>query len=361
MWQAHTAVAPTKTLTVALTDASRAVNCGSCCSSRQHLQGWCTFETSSDGRVRTIKSNGVPMHDYTVYETGHHASPNPICEDMKMVTLPVHAGYSTKQEAQPRSYKPTATGPVGYLSTCGYLYNHLSSTHGYNDVAQQVEESSMDNCNGHADASCHYHYHAAPKCVVGFDESNPGLLIGYLFDGHEVRGYSQCGSRRCKSCYKQTAGSSGNHSTDYTFDASAYSSGNCDLDKANGHTVLEGDLWKYVYVITDNFPFIVPGYMGMTWAQLQDYEGPYTEGPAAGQFTQCPAELNTGCTFLSSQKKALFDGLQPGHTATFQIKAGATESTESIYMNCSSTVEARLRVGVEAILEFPECTGDCCL
>jgi hypothetical protein len=359
--QVHSAVPPSKTLTVALTDAVGASNCGTCCSSMQNLEGWCTFETSSDGQVRTIKSNGIPRHDYDIYASGHHANANPICEDMKMVTLPVHAGYPTKEEAQPRSYKPTPMGPVGYLTTCGYLYNHLSNPHGAMDVAAQLEEETMDNCNGHADMNCHYHYHSAPKCVVGFDETNPGLVIGYLFDGYEVRGYSQCGNRRCMSCYIQISGSSGNHTSDYVFDASAYSTGGCDLDKANGHTVHEDGLWKYVYVITENFPFIIPGYMGMTFAELEDYNGPYMDGDAAGEFSQCSITevSSSGCAFVSSQQQPIYNGLKASHSTTLEIHPGSTSSTESIYINCSLPEVARLRIGVKALLEYPECAGQC--
>ena len=174
-------------------------------------------------------------------------------------------------------------GPVGYLTTCGYLYNHL-----YDHGALSANEIADYHCNGHADPECRYQYRSAPTCVEEFPDNDEGAVVGYLFDGYEVRSYSQCGDaasgfRRCKSCLKRRAGSSGEHTDDYDYEPD----NECDLDEANGMVVEESGGFKYVYVITDNYPFIFPGFRGATWAPLVEYSGGYTNGPNKGKASQC--------------------------------------------------------------------------
>ena len=88
------------------------------------------------------------------------------------------------------------------------------------------------------------------------------VLLGYLFDGVTVRGYSMCVTRQCRSCYKLKAGQPGSHTSHYEYARTA----DCDLDEANG-VVING---TYTYVVTPNYPFVMPGYYGSTFAQMMD-------------------------------------------------------------------------------------------
>ena len=95
-------------------------------------------------------------------------------------------------------------------------------------------------------------------------------LVGYLKDGFPVYGLCEEDGRRLRSCYRLVnntvcriltrvsrlvAGASGHHTTDYTFQPGP----DCQLDKANGYTFSDG---SYGYIFTDNYPFIMPGYVG---------------------------------------------------------------------------------------------------
>ena len=108
-------------------------------------------------------------------------------------------------------FKTAGMGAVGVALSGGFLYNHLSSPNG--DAAVYNEAASLDNCNGHADPSKSYHYHSVPKCTDGAMDPVRSVLLGYLFDGVTVRGYSMCGTRQCRSCYKLKTGESGSHTS----------------------------------------------------------------------------------------------------------------------------------------------------
>ena len=261
--------------------------CSGCCAtSGGLLEGWCEFDVVTDGTQRLIVSNGIPTHRYSTleataassgYDTTNDTNTR-LCEQMKTITLPIHSGGANAADASPAAAGLTvaATGPVGYLVSCGYLYNHLSRPEGHNNP------ELTDNCLGYVDSDCRYHYFNTAECIGGFSDSNSGELVGYLFDGYEVRGYSQCGDRRCRSCMKQQVGTTGHNVSHYNFLAGS----DCDLDEANGHVIQEDGEWKYVYVITDNYPFVVPALRGDI-SELTDYTGTYTAGPSKGQHSQC--------------------------------------------------------------------------
>jgi len=65
--------------------------------------------------------------------------------------------------------------------------------------------------------------------------------------------------------------------------------------------VEESGGFKYVYVITDNYPFMFPKYRGATWAPLVEYSGGYTNGPNKGKASQCEASAAapTDCVDLA--------------------------------------------------------------
>ena len=180
-----------------------------------------------------------------------------VWEQFKSVCFP-------KEPTRDEEFKKTAMGPVGIMLSGGYLYNHLASPSG--DAAVYNEEKSLDNCNGHADPSKRYHYHSVPKCIDGAQDMEKSVLLGYLFDGFPVHGFSTCGNRQCISCYKLKGGESGSHEEHYYYDGQAKAAGECDLDDANGRYF--GD--EYRYVTTANYPFVMPGHYGTSWTNPVD-------------------------------------------------------------------------------------------
>jgi len=108
---------------------------------------------------------------------------------------------------------------------------------------------SFDNCNGHSDGKCFYHYHDDAVCIS--DDDCP--LVGYLRDGVPVYGYCSIDGTQLQSCYSVTSGD-GNSSGDYEW----AESDDCHLDENNGYTFEDG---TYGYVMTDSYPYTPRGYM----------------------------------------------------------------------------------------------------
>ena len=62
-------------------------------------------------------------------------------------------------------------GTVGWISSGGVIYNHLSNPDG--SLAAYEEIESLDSCGGHSDPSKQYHYHLviSVSLKVYFDKS----------------------------------------------------------------------------------------------------------------------------------------------------------------------------------------------
>ena len=76
-------------------------------------------------------------------------------------------------------------------------------------------------------------------------------------DGIPVFGICEVNGKTLKSCYRLKTGSVGDVVEDYFFEEGD----DCDLDKANGYIFPDG---SYGYIFSENYPFIMPGYMGST-------------------------------------------------------------------------------------------------
>jgi len=199
------------------------------------------IEYEADG-YRYIISNSIPDHGTTEYDEGHAANPNDACENL--VYLNVSANPTLT------GYVDNGMGVIGIAVTSGFFYNPLSNPTGVDDVAVLMEGESFDTCNGHADQSCHYHYHDDVSCV---SDSSDCPLVGYLLDGVAVYGYCTIDDVQLLSCYKQTSGD-GDSSDDYEW----AESDDCHLDENNGYSFEDG---SYGYVLTDSYPYTPPGYM----------------------------------------------------------------------------------------------------
>ena len=150
-------------------------------------------------------------------------------------------------------YENFLTDVEGIATSGGFFYNHKDRN---NQVAATTEGQTFDSCMGHADPQCRYHYHKAPVCLPASCS-----VIGYLRDGVPVHSLCQLDGTTLRSCYRLNSGASGDKVTDYFYQPGD----DCHLDQANGFTFPDG---SYGYIFSDNYPFIMPGYMGTQLADI---------------------------------------------------------------------------------------------
>ncbi|XP_068238726.1 collagen alpha-1(III) chain-like isoform X2 [Palaemon carinicauda] len=198
------------------------------------------FQIEEDGEWRILITNGLPNHTYGV--GAEQDNPNEACVHNSYMKVPKNPTVG--------SFQSSGMGPVGIALSGAFFYNHLSTPNG--DVAKEVEGASFDSCSGHADPQCRYHYHMVPKCL---DPDNTCKLVGYMMDGIPVYSYCTIDGVRLRSCYKQVSGDGTNQSHyEYSPDDQ------CHLDEANGYDF--GGSKGYGYVFSENYPFIMRGFMG---------------------------------------------------------------------------------------------------
>lgn len=246
----------------------------------QHVNGYPTQQI--------IQTNGIPIHPMEPYPEGGWPSGQKISDiiDINGYTAQDFAAaasgtcpFCTKFQLPKYAEKGTQFWElepdidVGISTFTGaYLYNHY---HGTDDVAVQLYGQQLDFCSGHATNDCVYHYSAYPSCVQGY-VGNCGL-IGYLYDGLPVLSTCKINGVTLKSCYTLKEGEAGTKTSHYDYD----DSGNCHLDMANGYDFNDGDIaWLqsrgvalstvknfngYAYVMTENYPWMMPGFYGTQW------------------------------------------------------------------------------------------------
>jgi YHYH protein len=228
------------------------------------------YEETLNGTMRTINTMGIPNHEYRVGR--QQANPGFVCLQPSTMTVP-------SQPVLSGSFNSTPSGVIGILKTGAFVYNHLSNMLGVDDIAKANEGVSLDQCYGHHDQSCTYHYHEISKLAACTHDGvwSACELIGYLMDGFPI--YSHCYNpaigRYLTSCYSITNDIDNDQkdTSDYTHNMT----GRCDLDKANGYdftgkniTDSNGQVISgYAYVATDTYPYTMPYYAGSTWTMRQ--------------------------------------------------------------------------------------------
>lgn len=247
--------------------------------------GTCGFNLTGQYRMTTnathriIYTNGIPNHPYYVtFPAGNVKNPNGVCEHFRKMTVPLNPTLGTSVTA-------LSLGPVGILTTGGFLYNHLDGPEtSDNDLALPNRAMDMDSCNGHPDPTCRYHYHKNPeKCIANYGEC---LLIGYLADGFPVYSYCNVSGTRLRSCYDKVSGAAGTDTSHFFFNASKVAAKQCQLDEANGYCFQDGvrgilsGRCRYGYVLTEDYPFVVPSSAGSVYYGLEPITSfPVTPAP----------------------------------------------------------------------------------
>jgi YHYH protein len=230
---------------------------------------WPSIETPDSTATLTIRTLGIPNHPFhqgRQEPNGYAVCPYPIT-----VTLPMNP---TPAETM----RETPLGIIGVLKTGAFVYNHLTGTHAVANH-EAGEKRSLDKCDGHADPSCRYHYHAISKLAacthdaLAYDNCE---LIGHMLDGFPI--YSHCfhhgKNRTLASCYKLAFdNSTGAFPADWVHSLQD----DCDLDEANGYLFTAGDniidehgeqIVGYGYVATDTYPYVMPYYAGAQWSSI---------------------------------------------------------------------------------------------
>jgi YHYH protein len=228
------------------------------------------YEETLNGTMRTINTMGIPNHEYRVGR--QHANAGFVCLQPSTMTVP-------SQPVLSGSFNSTPIGVIGILKTGAFVYNHLSNTLGIDDIAKDNEGVSLDQCYGHHDQSCTYHYHEISKLAACTHDGQWSAceLIGYLMDGFPI--YSHCYNpaigRYLTSCYSlaNDIDNDQKDTSDYTHNMTE----SCDMDKANGYdftgkniTDSNGQVISgYAYVATDTYPYTMPYFAGSTWTMRQ--------------------------------------------------------------------------------------------
>lgn len=128
----------------------------------------------------TITSTGVPSYD------SNQTTPNSIVDQSWVVTLPL-----TPACAATTTDVLASRGPVGFMIN-GVPFYGPEDAMGNDAVVN--EGPSFDDCDGHADMSCSYHYHEEPICVFGLGDTaqlhaepdGHPPVIGYALDGFAI-------------------------------------------------------------------------------------------------------------------------------------------------------------------------------
>jgi hypothetical protein len=173
----------------------------------------------------TIASSGLPNYD------SNQSTPNAIGVQGWRLTLPLQPACAAAPEDVVAS-----RGPIG-LMVNGVAFFGPQNAQGQD--APSTEAATLDDCDGHADMMCAYHYHNDPACVFGLGTS---IADHTLADGHPpVVGYAVDGF----ALY------------------GPYASGaDATLDGCNGHV----DATRgYHYHVTPETPYFVGCLVGERW------------------------------------------------------------------------------------------------
>lgn len=151
----------------------------------------------------TLRSTGVPNYP------SNQTTPNAIKDQMWVVVFPLRptCAAATTNVVDSR-------GPIGFMIN-GVPFYGPQDAQGRDAVV--FEGPTFDDCAGHADPSCSYHYHEEPVCVFGLgmtaaqrplpDGHSP--VIGYAFDGFAV--YASPNSSPLDACNGHSDGTRGYH------------------------------------------------------------------------------------------------------------------------------------------------------
>lgn len=247
-----------------------------------------------DGDVRTIATNALP--DHATGEFPNQGNPNTIAAQNITYEYP-SVGIVT-DTATPVRTTGVAVNGVKFEPGTGESVTCESGETFRIEALQAVYDLGIDFNNAHVQPDGEYHYHGISELLVDAYSVDEDLVhVGFASDGHLIY-FSKSGA--FASSYELStdarvgtdctaSGPAGgdpvaiaDSSPDGTYTSDwSYVDGAGDLDECNGTTV-DGD---YVYVVTNEYPFIGRCVMGEAAGDLGAGPAPGGAAPddAAGQ------------------------------------------------------------------------------
>ena len=228
--------------------------------------------------TRSITSNALPNHDTGDFPNA--GNPNAISEQDSSYTYPLTPTMAS-QPGEPRQPGVAVNGVKFEPGTAETASCDSGPTHRI-EAIQEAVDLGLDFNNAHVQPTGAYHYHGASDVLADlYDNGQDMVHVGFAADGHLFY-YSKSGAY--KPSYELGTGSRGtgcaDNRTGETFGGEKdgaftsdweYSEGLGDLDECNGITLND----QYVYVITDEYPYISRCLMG-------EFDGSGAAGGGAG-------------------------------------------------------------------------------
>lgn len=248
-------------------------------------------EVTLTNSTREITANSLPNHETD--EFPNRNNPNEISAQSKSYSLPLYPIY----KGDSVDARDPGVGINGVAFEPGTAENTTCETGELYRIAglQDTIDLGMDMNNAHVQPTGEYHYHGTPTGLVDFVSAGSDLVhVGFAMDGYLMY-YSLSGNyessyrlsteeRSGTNCTTSGPGGDdsdvegttpdGTYEEDWVYDASY---GN--LDECNG-TEIDG---QYVYVVTDEYPFVGRCMMGEYTSTQGPGGGGGGTGPTSGQ------------------------------------------------------------------------------
>ncbi|GGG59102.1 YHYH protein [Bizionia arctica] len=233
-------------------------------------------------KTRIMVTNSIPNHK--TGEFPNQGNPNTISAQNKTYTFPLNAKYTGK--AQWMREPGIALNGIKFEPGTAEVVECETGENYRVEAIQNVIDLGLDFNHAHVQPTGEYHYHGTPTSIIEtFDTGEDLVHIGFAHDGFPMY-YSKSG--KYKPSFKlldgNREGEDCTYTTHLTIDISVgghhdgtygsdyeYVNGSGDLDECNGITI-DG---KYMYLVTNEFPYIGRCVMGEVEQQQQ--------GPRNGQ------------------------------------------------------------------------------
>lgn len=250
-----------------------------------------TVTVDNQTKTRTIMSNALPNH--ATGEFPNSGNPNTISEQDRTWTFPtepVFTGTATSAREPGVAINGVKFEPdTAERATCDSGEVHSI------EAIQDVTDLGLDFNNAHVQPTGEYHYHGVSDLLVNLYSSGQDLVhVAFAADGHLIY-YSKSGAyapsyrtgtdaRDGTNCTYTSGGPNGRTiSFGPERDGSLksdweYNESYGQLDECNGVTV-DG---QYIYLITDEYPFVPRCLMGSFTESAPGGAGPGGQGPPPG-------------------------------------------------------------------------------
>jgi len=208
-----------------------------------------------NGDKRCFETNSIPNHQSGPFRNGTKVK----SFDLKLcvTTHPVRRSNPTKLDG---SMGVALNGIQFQPNTSGFFDPSTARGHGRNgdknwsfDLAGAPNQRGLDKNNAHVGRLGTYHYHSLPVHLIDERSAKNSTLVGFAADGFEIHyvGNKVNSGYQLKKGLRTTTPPSGpydgTYNEDYRFVSSSKNLDQCNMGKLSG---------KYVYFLTDHYPFV---------------------------------------------------------------------------------------------------------